>query len=49
MTKEKTGKKLETIFIKLKKAADFTAVIGVFYILLFQINLQVALSNPLKN
>ena len=37
MTKEKTGKKLETIFIKLKKAADFTAVIGVFYILLFQI------------
>ncbi len=37
MTKEKTGKKLETILMKLKKAADFTAVIGVFYILLFQI------------
>lgn len=37
MTKEKVVKKLETIFIKLKKAVDFTAVTGVFYILLYQV------------
>lgn len=37
MTKEKVVKKLETIFIKLKKTVDFTAIIGVFYILLYQI------------